>query len=889
MTNMMGNVFLVEKAWKVVRSFVASVIVASVSLFSYNVFAQTWVLADGVTRVAVEPVGVKHFPVLGAFEGGYSGTIYDARINSLITKAQSEARENSVKYDIPTGAPASILEFNGVVVRPFTQKLLRFEEFGTARLPAEEDVVQGMSLPRPLSAEGFPNGHALDTFLKQEIAPYPRKFSNTEDLNPWQVDIENFLGRPLNTPPAEGRPPGELWSHQRYEEFYPQNWFQTVQTGARVNSGLRDDRQRHNYALGEFGLGGLYHNTAGRPGFDATTAGVEVRLHPGLPVQEEKSLWTFDGTFPPKLLSVRYGEPVLFRHYNALPLSPSANNGFGLHTLSTHEHNGHNPSESDGYTSAFFFPGQFYDYRWPIQLAGYDSINVNAADPRASFPCEDGETLEVLSEIKNCEAGRIQIPGDYRETMSTHWFHDHMLDYTAQNVYKGNVAMMNYYSALDRGNEVLDDGVNLRFPSGSGLSWGNRDYDLNFVISAKAWDTRGQLFFNVFNTDGFLGDRMTVNWLFKPTTDVRARKYRLRLLNGSVSRYLKLAMVTESGDRVPFHMVLNDGNIMEHSVHFPRGILPIQSIAERYDIIVDFSAYAPGTKIYMVNLAEHRGGRGPEKRAVPLRDVLSGAYSPQILNGSWVNGDPAVGKFLEFMVVAMEEGQVDVSMNPSDYEAGGKRMIEMPTFSEAELANATHRDFEFGRSNGSDETPWTIKVDGGSGNNMDPRRLSTAVNNSGITERSGVEIWHLKTGGGWSHPIHIHFEEGKILDKDGRKPPPWEAFARKDVYRLGGEDGSARKMSVALRFREFAGTYMEHCHNTQHEDTAMMSRWDIENPGQTILMPTPIPSWDGVTYVDSYAPVTLELEPGQCHRHRPHPPRPHPPPHHHHHHHHHHR
>jgi hypothetical protein len=42
--------------------------------------------------------------------------------------------------------------------------------------------------------------------------------------------------------------------------------------------------------------------------------------------------------------------------------------------------------------------------------------------------------------------GRINIRGDWRETMSTHWFHDHMLDFTAQNVYKGNAVMMNYYS-----------------------------------------------------------------------------------------------------------------------------------------------------------------------------------------------------------------------------------------------------------------------------------------------------------------------------------------------------------------------------------------------------------------------------------------------------------
>jgi hypothetical protein len=44
--------------------------------------------------------------------------------------------------------------------------------------------------------------------------------------------------------------------------------------------------------------------------------------------------------------------------------------------------------------------------------------------------------------------GTIKIPGNWRETMSTHWFHEHMLDFTAQNVYKGNAAMMNNYSAI---------------------------------------------------------------------------------------------------------------------------------------------------------------------------------------------------------------------------------------------------------------------------------------------------------------------------------------------------------------------------------------------------------------------------------------------------------
>jgi hypothetical protein len=91
--------------------------------------------------------------------------------------------------------------------------------------------------------------------------------------------------------------------------------------------------------------------------------------------------------------------------------------------------------------------------------------------------------------------------------MSTHWFHDHMIDHTAENVYKGNATMMNYYSALDRGNEAIDDGVNLRFPSGTALNWGNRDYDVNLLVADKAWDGQGQLWFNTLEvSDGFLGD-----------------------------------------------------------------------------------------------------------------------------------------------------------------------------------------------------------------------------------------------------------------------------------------------------------------------------------------------------------------------------------------------
>jgi hypothetical protein len=121
----------------------------------------------------------------------------------------------------------------------------------------------------------------------------------------------------------------------------------------------------------------------------------------------------------------------------------------------------------------------------------------------------------------------------------------------------------------------------------------------------------------------------------------------------------------------------------------------------------------------------------------------------------------------------------------------------------------------------------------------------------------------LKTGGGWSHPVHIHFEEGVILARDGQPPPPWETFARKDVYRIGNGLDSSQTVTLAIRFREFAGTFMEHCHNTQHEDHSMLLRWDLERPGQTMLMPAPIPTWDGVQFEDSAALPTFRAgEPG---------------------------
>jgi FtsP/CotA-like multicopper oxidase with cupredoxin domain len=658
-------------------------------------------------------------------------------------------------FDIPTGAPRSPL----FGAKPFTQPMPRV------------DV-----LPRnPVSS----------------LTPYPQAFANTTLMR-----VDSKLGGGYG--PIEGRPPGSVWAHQRWDEYYPQKCVEATTAPATTN-------YRYNPQVASSLNSGI-----------APTQGMPVRFHPNMPNQNPSSVWTFNGTIPPKLVQGKYGEPLLFRHHNGLPADIRQNGGFGRHTLSTHEHNGHHGAENDGFTGAFFFPNQFYDYHWPIMLAGHYSINPGATDRMASSPDGGG--------------GLKYIPGDWHETMGSHWFHDHMFSFTAQNVYKGIAAVFNIYSGLDRGNEDINDGVNLRLPSGSAKDWGNLDYDVNLMLADKAFDQTGQLYFDIFNFDtGFLGDVMTTNLAYNPYFEVERRKYRFRLLNASASRFFKVALANASGAAQPIVQIANDGNLLPAPV--PLTALDEQGIAERYDIVIDFSNYHVGDKLHLVNLAEHQDGRKPAKD-LSMAQALSGTSL-----------DPCVGRFLEFRIVR-EPVKSDNSQVPS---------VLIPNPDLSKIPVARERTFVF-----SDEArqlkganpltafrgPWGISTDGGPTLAADYGRISAAP-------KFGTrEVWHLVNNeSDWDHPIHIHFEEGQILARGGEESGVRPAErGRKDVFRLHPEG----TVTVSLQFRDWGGMFMEHCHNMVHEDNAMLLRWEINGGGEPFLrpLPTPIPTPQGVTFDD---------------------------------------
>jgi FtsP/CotA-like multicopper oxidase with cupredoxin domain len=650
------------------------------------------------------------------------------------------------------------------------------------------------------------------------LSPAPLEQSNQTSavVRPGQPNVVNGSSGPI-----EGRPPGAIWAHQGWTRFPAKVSIEVSQTGA-LQAGNPFCTATLTSGCYNPGVASQFNNE-----LSAASGPILPRFHPLLPNQSSASLWTFNGTLPPKLVIGRYGEPILFREHNELP----ADNGngtfkFGHNSISTHEHNGHHGAENDGFTGAYFFPGQFYDYYWPIVLAGLNSINTSATDPKASSPDDSG--------------GTVNVPGDWHETMSTHWFHDHMFSFTSQNVYKGNAGMFNIYSGLDRGNESIG-GVNFKLPSGTAKSFGNLEYDINLMLADKAWEptASAQLYFNIFNFDGFLGDRMTVNLVDNPYLEVEARKYRFRILNASVSRFFKLAMSDGSG----FFQIANDGNLLPAPIALTE--LDEQGIAERYDIIVDFSKYALGTKVYFVNLCEHQDGKKPSKD-LSLADALAGK-----------SADPAVGKFLEFRVVrapaVADASVIPATMIPNptrgpvvnqrtfEFGSGGTQQFSAPTTPSA--GPTPPPGTGAGGFNGTAFTgPWGVRTDASTHTyNADYNRLSAAPNSA------AVETWTLaNAGGGWDHPVHIHFEEGTITSRNGGAVPLWEQ-GRKDVYRLR----PAGTLTLNMQFRDWGGMFMEHCHNTVHEDNAMLVRWEIDNSGAPFLrpLPTPLASANGYQFI----------------------------------------
>ena len=84
-----------------------------------------------------------------------------------------------------------------------------------------------------------------------------------------------------------------------------------------------------------------------------------------------------------------------------------------------------------------------------------------------------------------------------------------------------------------------------------------------------------------------------------------------------------------------------------------------------------------------------------------------------------------------------------------------------------------------------------------------------------------VELWRFSTT--WvSHPVHAHLGHFQVLSRDGHPPHPSDA-GWKDTINLIREG----PVEVLIKFTDYTGRYMLHCHNLEHEDMSMMANFTV--------------------------------------------------------------
>ncbi|KAI4953928.1 hypothetical protein J4E91_002777 [Alternaria rosae] len=420
------------------------------------------------------------------------------------------------------------------------------------------------------------------------------------------------------------------------------------------------------------------------------------------------------------------------------------------------------------------FTQQVYPGLKPANLVGYDGVS-----PGPTFRMTKGREAIVRFKNHGPKDLSVHLHGSYsrapfdgwaedttkngqykdyyypnKQSARTLWYHDHAIHHTAENAYFGQAG---FYILHD----PAEDGLGL--PSGS--------YDVPLALASKQYNSDGTLFDPASETVSLWGDVIHVNGQPWPYLKVEPRKYRFRVLNTAISRAFKLTLEDPAAKKVPFHVIAADTGLMSKPVQTDN--LEI-SMAERWEIVVDFSTYA-GKNVTMKNARNVQADEDYNSTDKVMRFVVGSSVSSTAGNGAL---------------------------------PGSLRTVPFPP-----KKSGIDRSFKFGRTNGQ----WT--VNGVTFADVNNRILAKP-------QRGAVEVWELEnSSGGWSHPVHIHLVDFQILSRTGGKRSvlPYEREALKDVVLLGTNE----KVTVIARYAPYDGVYMFHCHNLIHEDHDMMAAFNV--------------------------------------------------------------
>lgn len=421
----------------------------------------------------------------------------------------------------------------------------------------------------------------------------------------------------------------------------------------------------------------------------------------------------------------------------------------------THLHGGHTNANSDGHPEA-----------WYTKYQGFTGSNY---------------------------AGE-QFTYDNSQEAATLWYHDHTIGITRLNVYAG---LAGFYLLRDD----HEDGLNL--PKG--------EFEVPLAIQDRSFDLNGQLYYpsqTFTGTDPETGESVTfensilpemfgefilVNGKAWPFLNVQPRKYRLRLLNGSDSRFYDLFL-----PGVTFTQIGSDGGLLHTPVVRDRVLI---GPGERIDVIVDFSA----PELWGQTLVMKNNARSP----FPFGEVANPLTSGQIM---------------AFKVITplanTDTSEIPAILRPNQFTVQGKS-------EETRNLVLFENTDEYGR----------LKPALGT---ADKGPLDFIEEEIGITERvksNATETWKIYNTTPDAHPIHLHLVHFQVLSTQkfnvkkstfgtedysvallGQpKPPSLENAGRKDTFIIyPGE------VATVKAFFDKDGEYVWHCHILSHEDFDMM-------------------------------------------------------------------
>jgi FtsP/CotA-like multicopper oxidase with cupredoxin domain len=549
------------------------------------------------------------------------------------------------------------------------------------------------------------------------------------------------------------------------------------------------------------------------------------------------TIYGFNGTFPGPMINAEYGKPVLVRFSNHLDENPLNldRQDYGDPELRflTHLHNAHTAPESDGNPHYSFLFGP-KDHGFPL-----------------------GTFVDQL--YLNWPAGN-----DSREKQSFFWFHDHVMDFTGANVYKGMVGLYPIYDPennLDAGDETQG----LRLP---GVRTNNADgsFDVEYDIPLAIYDVGfddgvtihkdfhdglgefpaagnprthpewwGKSFFKHFPNHGFVGDVFTVNGTAFPVLEVDRRKYRFRFLDCSISRIYEFQLMTSTnGPKSARDLGYKDEDLQgqwriedgQQAMNWTEiatdgGLLPFPITrntfelwpAKRREHIVDFTKYKDGS---------------PTKKG----DVLYLTNVMKMPDGRMWSNSTRFGPDTKYKIPMMKIVIGDDAPDNSVLPGPTTKLRDLPPLPGNWQTLLDDRlIFEVQRGSGGGELEWLIN-----GKPFDPSiELLSLKNRAGnqypaTPKKNSFNLWEIRNGGGgWVHPIHLHMEEHRTVmrnNKDVTVTPDAghpDDVSREDLVALDPSES----VIIYRGFRDFVGPYVAHCHNLMHEDHAMMFGWTI--------------------------------------------------------------